>query len=78
MSEQQPTTDRRPHSEIPVIRRKPRYILGTFWMLIGVAILIFSFTSSAAGHLNGLWAGPLLIAYAVYLYRGGRWGFFIF
>jgi hypothetical protein len=78
MSEQPPTLNQTINSSVPRVRRKPRYILGTFWMLIGLASLIFAFTSSASGHLNGLWAGPLLIAYAVYLYRGGRWGFFIF
>jgi hypothetical protein len=55
-------------------RRKPRYVLGTFWII--VAMVCF-----AAGF-GGLWWAFLLglacIAYAIYLYRGGRWGFFFF
>jgi hypothetical protein len=78
MSEQPPTLNQAVHTEVHRTRRKPRYLLGTFWLLIGLASLFFAFTSKASGHLNGFWAGPLLIAYAVYLYRGGRWGFFIF
>jgi hypothetical protein len=52
-------------------RRRPRYVLGTFWLLIGIAGFFSGF--SADGHI-GLLLGPLLIAYAVYLYRGGRFG----
>lgn len=58
-------------------RRRPRYILGTFWMILGIAGLIAAFVAKTPGHEHGFWVGPLMIAYAVYLYRGGRWGFFI-
>ena len=53
------------------VRRRPRYLLGTFWLVLGV----FGFFSgfSAGSHLL-LLLGPLMIAYAVYLYRGGRFG----
>ncbi|WP_422758865.1 hypothetical protein [Paenarthrobacter sp. C1] len=57
---------------------RPRYALGTFWLIIGVAVLIAAFASRFPGHQNGFWAGPLMIGYAIYLYRGGRYGFFIF
>jgi hypothetical protein len=54
-----------------VVRRRPRYILGTFWMLIGLLVFFSGFN---AGAHFGLLVGPALIAYAVYLYRGGRFG----
>jgi hypothetical protein len=48
--------------------------LARFWII--VAMVCF-----AAGF-GGLWWAFLLglacIAYAIYLYRGGRWGFFFF
>jgi len=59
------------------VRRRPRYILGTFWLILSIASFIYIFSSSS-GHLNGLWLGPLLLAYSIYLYRGGRFGFFFF
>jgi hypothetical protein len=55
-------------------RRRPRYILGTFWMLIGI---VGFFKGFSAGYHIGLLIGPLLIAYAVYLYRGGRFGLIV-
>jgi hypothetical protein len=54
--------------------RKPRYVLGTFWLIFGVLVLIGGFTSNAWGVLLGIG----LIAYAIYLYRGGRHGFIFF
>lgn len=66
------------NGNVPTPRRRPRYVLGTFWMILGIAGLIAAFASKTAGHENGFWAGPLMIAYSIYLYRGGRWGFFIF
>jgi hypothetical protein len=52
-------------------RSKPRYLLGTFWLVVALVCLI-------AG-LNGLWWAILLaiasVVYAIYLYRGGRYGF---
>lgn len=63
---------------IPSRKPRPRYALGTFWLLLGIAILVFAFVGKTPGHQNGFWGGPLLIAYAIYLYRGGRFGFFIF
>jgi hypothetical protein len=56
------------------VRRKPRYLLGTFWLVIGVAVF---FGGIAQGKPAGIIVGPLLIAYSVYLYRGGRFGFII-
>ena len=52
-------------------RRRPRYLLGTFWLVLGV---VGFFSGFSAGHHIGLLIGPLLIAYSVYLYRGGRFG----
>jgi hypothetical protein len=56
------------------VRRRPRYLLGTFWMVAGVLTFIAGF---GAGHHLGLLIGPLFIMYAVYLYRGGRFGFVV-
>ena len=56
------------------VRRRPRYVLGTFWMLVGVLAFFGGFS---AGHHVGLLIGPLIIAYAVYLYRGGRFGIIV-
>lgn len=42
MSEQPPTRTQAVNSSDPGVRRKPRYVLGTFWMLIGLASLIFA------------------------------------
>ncbi|OOP59410.1 hypothetical protein BMF89_20455 [Arthrobacter sp. SRS-W-1-2016] len=66
------------NQNVPTRRRRPRYVLGTFWMILGIASLVAAFTATTTGHEHGFWAGPLMIAYSVYLYRGGRWGFFIF
>ncbi|HEX3680168.1 MAG TPA: hypothetical protein VHU90_10645 [Galbitalea sp.] len=55
-------------------KRKPRYVLGTFWIV--VAILCF-----VAGFSGVWWAmliGLACVAYAIYLYRGGRYGFWFF
>lgn len=57
---------------------RPRYALSTFWLLVGIVVLIAAFVAKTPGHQNGFWAGPLLIGYAIYLYKGGRLGFFIF
>jgi hypothetical protein len=57
-----------------VVRRKPRYLLGTFWLVLGVLAVIGGITG---GKPIGFLIGPALIAYAVYLYRGGRFGFII-
>jgi len=56
------------------VHRRPRYLLGTFWMVIGVLVFFGGFS---AGHHLGLLIGPLLVLYAVYLYRGGRFGLII-
>jgi hypothetical protein len=57
------------------VRRRPRYILGTFWLILGLVGFFSAFT--AGGSLWMLLIGPLMIAYSVYLYRGGRFGFII-
>jgi len=46
-------------------------VLGTFWLIIGVLLLVAGFAGSGWGVLLGIAA----IAYAIYLYRGGRYGF---
>jgi hypothetical protein len=56
------------------VRRRPRYILGTFWLILGLFGLFGAFTG---GGLKLLLVGPLMIAYSVYLYRGGRFGFIV-
>jgi hypothetical protein len=57
------------------VRRRPRYVLGTFWLILGLIGFFSAFTAS--GSLSMLLIGPLMIAYSVYLYRGGRFGFVI-
>jgi len=61
-------------SEPTAVRRRPRYILGTFWMVLGLAAF---FGGLADGKVGAVLLSPLLIAYAVYLYRGGRFGLII-
>jgi hypothetical protein len=56
------------------VRRRPRYILGTFWLLIGVAGLVVAVSEGEAGPL---FVGALAFLYSVYLYRGGRFGFIV-
>jgi hypothetical protein len=68
-------TDGGTHVDEPtVVRRKPRYILGTFWMVLGILALVGGL---ADGKVVSVLLSPLLIAYSVYLYRGGRFGFII-
>jgi hypothetical protein len=56
------------------VRGRPRYFLGTFWVVVSLFCFIAGF--------RGLWWSVLLglacFAYAIYLYRGGRFGFFFF
>jgi hypothetical protein len=54
--------------------RKPRYILGTFWLILGVLALVGGVSS---GKATALLLGIAMIGYSVYLYRGGRFGFVI-
>lgn len=51
--------------------RKPRYVLGTFWMVVAIILFIAGFMGNWWGFLLGLGS----VAYAIYLYRGGRYGF---
>ena len=60
--------------ETTVQRRKPRYVLGTFWLILGAVGLL---GGTAGGKILAVLVGGLMIAYSVYLYRGGRFGFFI-
>jgi len=60
--------------ENTVVRRKPRYILGTFWLVVSVCALIGGVGDRSAGPIL---VSPLLLAYSIYLYRGGRFGFII-
>jgi hypothetical protein len=68
-----PRPDIRP-SALPVQKRKPRYVLGTFWIIVAIVCFIAGF--------SGLWWAILIglasVAYAIYLYRGGRYGFWFF
>lgn len=61
-------------SAMPSTKRKPRYVLGTFWIIVAVGCFIAGFA--------GLWWAFLIalaaVAYAIYLYRGGRYGFWFF
>jgi 1,4-dihydroxy-2-naphthoate octaprenyltransferase len=65
--------DGRP-SALPVTKRRPRYVLGTFWLIVAVICFVAGF--------SGLWWAILIglacVAYAIYLYRGGRYGFWFF
>lgn len=60
-----------------VQRRRPHYIAGSFWALITLGAIFYTF-SSAPGHLNGIWIGLITLTYTIYLYRGGRWVIFFF
>jgi hypothetical protein len=57
--------------------RRPRLVLGTFWLVVGLAVLIGAFAPATTDKW-GFLLGPLSILYAIYLYRGGRLGFFFF
>jgi len=58
----------------PVARRRPRYILGTFWLFVTVGL----FTSGVSGGGIGVVLISLLtLLYTIYLYRGGRWGLIV-
>ena len=56
------------------VTRRPRYVLGTFWLILGLLALIGSISG---GNVVGVLVSLALLAYSVYLYRGGRFGFFI-
>jgi hypothetical protein len=56
------------------VTRRPRYVLGTFWLILAVFSLIGSISG---GSVVGILVSIALFAYSVYLYRGGRFGFFI-
>jgi hypothetical protein len=51
--------------------RKPRWVLGSFWAFWALIGLIATFAGVWWGILFALAAG----AYSVYLFRGGRYGF---
>jgi len=55
-------------------RRKPRYLLGTFWLILsGLAL----YAGATGAGVAVLFLGLLMLAYSIYLYRGGRFGFII-
>jgi hypothetical protein len=56
------------------VRRKPRYVLGTFWLLLGVAGVVGGI---AKGNIGPVLVGFLAVAYSIYLYRGGRFGIIV-
>ena len=51
-------------SDVSMPRRRPRVLLGTFWLVVGIAVAIFAFSDE--GSWWGLLGGPLLVAYAIY------------
>jgi hypothetical protein len=51
--------------------RKPRYVLGTFWLILGLLAII---GGVSGGKASALLVGLAMIGYSVYLYRGGRFG----
>lgn len=57
-----------------VPQRKPRYLLGSFWLILGIVALI---TGVSDGQVGAIFLSFAMFAYAVYLYRGGRFGFII-
>lgn len=61
----------RPSAVPSAPKRKSRRALGTFWLIIGALLLVAGFAGSGWGVPLGIAA----IAYAIYLYRGGRYGF---
>lgn len=74
MSDVTPDNPQNPESTMPVsaeFKRKPRIMLGTFWLLIAALLIFVGF--------SGTWWIALLgiatFAYSIYLYRGGRFGF---
>jgi cbb3-type cytochrome oxidase subunit 3 len=58
----------------PVVRRRPRYVLGTFWLILAFIAVIGGFSD---GQFSTVLLGIAMAAYSVYLYRGGRFGFVI-
>jgi hypothetical protein len=57
-----------------VQRRRPRYVLGTFWLILAAVGIV---AGIADGKFFAVLIGAAMLAYSVYLYRGGRYGFFI-
>lgn len=55
-------------------KRRPRYILGTFWAVVALMCFIAGFSGIWWAILVGLGS----TAYSIYLYRGGRYGWFFF
>jgi hypothetical protein len=58
----------------PVVRRRPRYALGTFWLILAVLAIIGGFSQ---GQFSVVLVGIAMAGYSIYLYRGGRFGFVI-
>lgn len=58
-------------------RRKPRVFLGTFWMLVTLVLVVVGF-SNPARSWGLILLGIATLAYSIYLYRGGRFGFWFF
>jgi membrane protein implicated in regulation of membrane protease activity len=56
------------------VARRPRYVLGTFWLILGIIALV---ASISGGNFFGILLALAMFAYSVYLYRGGRYGFFV-
>lgn len=54
--------------------RKPRYVLGTFWLVLGLLAII---GGASSGKASAVLLGIAMIGYSVYLYRGGRFGIVI-
>jgi hypothetical protein len=57
--------------------KKPRIFLGTFWLAITVLLAAVGF-AIPAGDCWCILLAIATLAYSIYLYRGGRYGFWFF
>ena len=68
-----PEVDRDRPSALPTRRaKKPRIALGTFWLFVAIGLLVVGI---AGGNPWPVVLGVASVAYSIYLYRGGRYGF---
>jgi len=56
------------------LKRKPRVVLGTFWLVV-TALLAWAGFANLASAWWCLLLAIATLAYSIYLYRGGRFGF---
>ena len=68
-----PEVDRNRPSALRTQRpRKPRIVLGTFWLFVAIGLVVVGITG---GNAWPVVLGVASVAYSIYLYRGGRYGF---